>query len=45
MRIAGICALVTGGASYAELAASIIKNPYLNGEVIGLDGAIRMAPR
>jgi NAD(P)-dependent dehydrogenase (short-subunit alcohol dehydrogenase family) len=32
-------------ADYAELAASIIKNPYLNGEVIRLDGAIRMAPR
>jgi NAD(P)-dependent dehydrogenase (short-subunit alcohol dehydrogenase family) len=32
-------------ADYAELAASIIRNPYLNGEVIRLDGAIRMAPR
>jgi len=32
-------------ADFAELAASIIKNPYLNGEVIRLDGAIRMAPR
>jgi NAD(P)-dependent dehydrogenase (short-subunit alcohol dehydrogenase family) len=30
---------------YAHLAASIIENPYLNGEVIRLDGAIRMAPR
>jgi len=32
-------------ADYAQLAASIIENPYLNGEVIRLDGAIRMAPR
>jgi len=32
-------------ADYALLAASIIENPYLNGEVIRLDGAIRMAPR
>ena len=27
------------------LAGSIIENPMLNGEVIRLDGAIRMAPR
>ncbi len=32
-------------ADYAQLAAGIIENPYLNGEVIRLDGAIRMAPR
>jgi NAD(P)-dependent dehydrogenase (short-subunit alcohol dehydrogenase family) len=32
-------------ADYASLAAAIIENPYLNGEVIRLDGAIRMAPR
>jgi NAD(P)-dependent dehydrogenase (short-subunit alcohol dehydrogenase family) len=32
-------------ADYAQLAATIIENPYLNGEVIRLDGAIRMAPR
>jgi len=32
-------------ADYAQLAASIIENPYLNGEIIRLDGAIRMAPR
>jgi len=32
-------------ADYAQLATSIIENPYLNGEVIRLDGAIRMAPR
>jgi len=32
-------------ADYARLAAAIIENPYLNGEVIRLDGAIRMAPR
>jgi NAD(P)-dependent dehydrogenase (short-subunit alcohol dehydrogenase family) len=30
---------------YAALAAHIIGNPMLNGEVIRLDGAIRMAPR
>lgn len=32
-------------AEYAQLAVSIIRNPMLNGEVIRLDGAIRMAPR
>jgi NAD(P)-dependent dehydrogenase (short-subunit alcohol dehydrogenase family) len=30
---------------YAQLAQSIIENPYLNGEVIRLDGAIRLAPK
>ena len=30
---------------YADLAAHIISNRYLNGEVIRLDGAIRMEPR
>ena len=30
---------------YARLAHSIITNPMLNGEVIRLDGAIRMAPK
>lgn len=30
---------------YAHLAQSIIRNPMLNGEVIRLDGAIRMPPR
>lgn len=30
---------------FAQLAESIIANPMLNGEVIRLDGAIRMAPR
>ncbi|MFI5274448.1 MAG: SDR family NAD(P)-dependent oxidoreductase, partial [Ktedonobacterales bacterium] len=30
---------------YAMLAQAIIENPMLNGEVIRLDGAIRMAPR
>jgi NAD(P)-dependent dehydrogenase (short-subunit alcohol dehydrogenase family) len=30
---------------YAMLVESIIANPMLNGEVIRLDGAIRMAPR
>ena len=30
---------------YAELVKHIIENEMLNGEVIRLDGAIRMAPR
>jgi NAD(P)-dependent dehydrogenase (short-subunit alcohol dehydrogenase family) len=30
---------------YAQLARDIIQNPMLNGEVIRLDGAIRMAPK
>ncbi|MCB1054462.1 MAG: SDR family oxidoreductase, partial [Acidobacteria bacterium] len=30
---------------YAALAEHIVSNPMLNGEVIRLDGALRMAPR
>ena len=30
---------------YAHLALAIVENPYLNGETIRLDGALRMAPR
>ncbi len=30
---------------YASLAVELIRNPYMNGEDIRLDGAIRMAPR
>ena len=30
---------------YAALVGQIVTNPMLNGEVIRLDGAIRMAPR
>jgi NAD(P)-dependent dehydrogenase (short-subunit alcohol dehydrogenase family) len=30
---------------YASLALHIIANGYLNGEVIRIDGALRMAPR
>lgn len=30
---------------YAQLAKAILENPMLNGEVIRLDGAIRMAPK
>lgn len=30
---------------YARLVQAIVANPMLNGEVIRLDGAIRMAPR
>lgn len=32
-------------AEFAELAAHIVSNGHLNGEVIRLDGALRMAPR
>jgi NAD(P)-dependent dehydrogenase (short-subunit alcohol dehydrogenase family) len=32
-------------AEYAALAEHIIRNPMLNGEVIRLDGALRMAPK
>ena len=32
-------------AEFAEMALHITQNPMLNGEVIRLDGAIRMAPR
>ena len=30
---------------YADLVAYILRTPYLNGETIRLDGALRMAPR
>ena len=30
---------------YADLVEHIVTNPMLNGEVIRLDGALRMAPR
>ena len=32
-------------AEYAQLVESIVRNPYLNGEIIRLDGALRMPPR
>lgn len=32
-------------AEYAQLVESILANPYLNGEIIRLDGALRMPPR
>ena len=32
-------------AEYATLAAQIVENDYLNGEVIRLDGALRFGPR
>ena len=32
-------------AEYAALVKHIVENPYLNGETIRLDGAIRMTPR
>jgi NAD(P)-dependent dehydrogenase (short-subunit alcohol dehydrogenase family) len=35
-----------GNASdYADLALSLLRNPYLNGETVRLDGALRMGPR
>jgi hypothetical protein len=30
---------------YASLARHMIENRYLNGEVVRIDGALRMAPR
>ena len=30
---------------YASLAKHIVENPFLNGETIRIDGAIRMAPK
>ncbi|VVO03756.1 putative oxidoreductase [Pseudomonas fluorescens] len=33
------------GSEYAQLVESIIQNPMLNGEVIRLDGALRMAAK
>ncbi|MBI5504932.1 MAG: 3-hydroxyacyl-CoA dehydrogenase, partial [Deltaproteobacteria bacterium] len=30
---------------FAQLACQIVTNPYLNGETIRLDGALRMPPR
>ena len=30
---------------YGEMVYTIIRSPYLNGETIRLDGALRMAPR
>lgn len=30
---------------YASLALQMVENPYLNGEVVRLDGSLRMAPR
>jgi NAD(P)-dependent dehydrogenase (short-subunit alcohol dehydrogenase family) len=32
-------------ADFADLVLACVRNPYLNGEVIRLDGALRMAPR
>jgi hypothetical protein len=30
---------------YGRLAVEMLENPYLNGQTVRLDGAIRMAPR
>ena len=32
-------------ADYGHLAVSLLENPYINGETVRLDGAIRMPPR
>jgi NAD(P)-dependent dehydrogenase (short-subunit alcohol dehydrogenase family) len=32
-------------AAYASMALALISNPYVNGETVRLDGALRMAPR
>ncbi|WP_089103733.1 SDR family NAD(P)-dependent oxidoreductase [Streptomyces hyaluromycini] len=32
-------------ADYADLALAMVRNPYLNGETVRLDGALRMGPR
>lgn len=32
-------------ADYADMALSLLRNPYVNGETVRLDGSIRMAPR
>ena len=32
-------------ADYGHLAVSLLENPYVNGETVRLDGAIRMPPR
>jgi NAD(P)-dependent dehydrogenase (short-subunit alcohol dehydrogenase family) len=32
-------------ADFADLAVAVVEHGYLNGEVIGMDGALRMAPR
>ena len=32
-------------AEFGQLVAAIVRNPMLNGEVVRLDGAIRMGPR
>lgn len=32
-------------AEFADLACALIRNPYVNGEVVRLDGALRMPPR
>ena len=42
MQLKDQAAIVTGGAS---LALHMIDNPYLNGEVVRLDAALRMSPR
>jgi len=30
---------------YAQMALAIVENPYINGETVRLDGAVRMPPR
>ena len=45
-QLEGVAPGVLGAADeYAALAAHVVENPMLNGEVIRLDGALRMPPR
>ena len=43
--LAGTRRLQTGDRPFAMLVEQIVVNPYLNGETIRLDGALRMAPK
>ena len=47
MQIEGAAALVTGGApeEFAKPVVAMIENDYLNGEIVRLDGALRMQPK
>ena len=44
-RLGAVPQVAGRAAQFAALVLHIIHNPYLNGEVIRLDGALRMAPR
>ncbi len=44
-NVARLAAARIDPAEFASLALEIVRNGHLNGEVIRLDGALRMAPR